>query len=156
MKKKLAAIFAGISLLIFFPEKLSASSISRANIIGKWECKESTYYDSGTLVSRSETDIRENGIGYAYGTASFLYNNAPPRNYKIMATANWSLSGNSWTTEYKNFQAMQIGPNHDQNSIDLNQEVELGTIFSAEVLKLNKKEAVFLFDTGTISYCSKL
>ena len=89
MKKKLAAIFAGISLLIFFPEKSSAS-ISRANIIGKWECKESTYYDWGTLVARSETDIREDGIGYASATASFFYNDEPPRNYKIMATANWS------------------------------------------------------------------
>jgi len=155
MKKKIAAIFTGISLLIFFPEKLSAS-ISRANIIGKWECKESTYYDWGTLVARSETDIREDGIGYASATASFFYNDEPPRNYKIMATANWSLSGNYWTTQYKNFQAMQIGPNHDQNSIDLNQQVELGTIFSAEVLKLNQKEAVFLFDSGTISHCLKL
>ena len=155
MKKKIAAIFTGISLLIFFPEKLSAS-ISRANIIGKWECKESTYYDWGTLVARSETDIREDGIGYASATASFFYNDEPPRNYKIMATANWSLSGNSWTIQYKKFQAMQTGPNHDQNSIDLNQQVELGTIFSAEVLKLNQKEAVFLFDSGTISHCLKL
>ena len=155
MKKKLAAIFAGISLLIFSPEKLSAS-ISRANIIGKWDCKESTFYDWGTLVARTETDLREDGIGYASGTVSFLFTDAPPRSYKIMAIANWSLSGNSWTTQYKKFQAMQTGPNHDQNSIDLNQIVELGTIYSAEVLKLNKKEAVFLFDTGTISYCSKL
>tara|TARA_A100001388_G_C28667305_1_gene449760 strand:- start:275 stop:742 length:468 start_codon:yes stop_codon:yes gene_type:complete len=155
MKKKLAAIFAGISLLIFFPEKLSAS-ISRANIIGKWDCKESTYFDWGTLFTRSEIDIREDGIGYASGTASFLFTDTPPRNYKIMVIVNWSLSGNSWTTQYKKFQAMQIGPNHDQNSIDLNKEVELGTIFSAEVLKLNKKESVFLFDNGTISYCSKL
>ena len=155
MKKKLAAIFAGISFLIFFPEKLSAS-ISRANIIGKWECKESTYYDWGTLVARSETDIREDGILNATGTASFLFNDAPPRNYKYMAIINWSLSGNSWTTQYKKFQAMQIGPNHDQNSIDLNQQVELGSISSEEVLKLNQKEAVFLFDSGTISHCLKL
>ena len=73
-----------------------------------------------------------------------------------MAVANWSLSGNSWTTQYKNFQATKIGPNHDQNSIDLNQQVELGTTLSAEVLKLNQKEAVFLYDGGGISYCSKL
>ena len=155
MKKKLAAIFAGISLLIFFPEKLSAS-ISRANIIGKWDCKESDYYDWGTIVTRSESDIREGGIGYASGTISFLFTDAPPRNYKIMAIANWTLSGNSWTYQYKKFQAMQTGPNHDQNSIDYNQQVELGTIYSAEVLKLNKKEAVFLTDSGTVSFCSKL
>ena len=155
MKKKLAAFFAGISLLIFSPDKLSAS-ISRVNLIGKWDCKASTYFDGGTILERSETDIREDGIGYAYGTASFLYTDAPPRNYKIIAIANWSLSGNSWTTQYKDFQATQIGPNHDQDSIDLNQVVDLGTIFSGEVLKLNQREAVFLFDTGTISYCSKL
>ncbi len=155
MIKKIAAIFVGISLLVFSPEKLSAS-ISRANIFGKWDCKESTYYDWGTFVGRSEVDIREDGIGYAYGTASFLYNDAPPRNYKVMVSSNWSLSGNSWTTQLKDFQAMQIGPNHDQNSIDLNQAVELGTISSGEVLKLNQQEAVFLFDIGTISYCLKL
>ena len=153
--KKLAAVFAGINLLILMPDKLLATVV-RANLIGKWDCKSSTYFDWGTLFTRSEIDIREDGIGYASGTASFLFTDTPPRNYKIMVIVNWSLSGNSWTTQYKNFQAMQIGPNHDQNSIDLNQEVELGTIFSAEVLKLNKKEAVFLFDTGTISYCSKL
>jgi len=154
MKKKLAAIFAGISLLIFSPEKLSAS-ISRANIIGKWDCKESTYFDWGTIFIRYESDIREDGIGYASGTASFLFTDAPPRNYKFMAINNWSLSGITWTTQFKNFQATQIGQNHDQNSIDLNQKIELGTIVSAEVLKLNQKESVFLSDNGSISYCSK-
>ena len=154
MKKKLSAIFAGISFLIIFPEKLSAS-ISRANIIGKWDCKESSHYDWGTLSARTENEIREDGIAYASGTVSFLFTDSPPRNYKVMVNANWSLSGNYWKTQYTNFQAMQIGPNHDQDSIDLNQEVELGTIYSAEVLKLNQKEAVFLFDGGSISYCSK-
>ena len=153
--KKLATIFAGISLLILMPDKLSAS-VLRANLIGKWDCKSSTYFDWGTILEKSETDIREDGIGYTYGTASFLFTDAPPRNYQVMAIANWSLSDNSWTTQYKSFQAKQIGPNHDQNSIDLNQTVELGTIFSGEVLKLDQQEAVFLFDTGTISYCSKL
>ena len=153
--KKLAAVFAGISLLILMPDKLSAS-VLRSNLIGKWDCKSSTYFDWGTIYENSVTDIREDGTGYSYGTASFLFTDAPPRNYQVMASANWSLSGDSWTTQYKSFQATQIGPNHDLNSIDLNQVVELGTIFSGEVLKLNQQQAVFLFDTGTISYCSKL
>ena len=153
--KKLAAVFAGISLLILMPDKLSAS-VLRSNLIGKWDCKSSTYFDWGTIYENSVTDIREDGTGYSYGTASFLFTDAPPRNYQVMASANWSLSGDSWTTQYKSFQATQIGPNHDQNSIDLNQAVELGTIFSGEVIKLNQQEAVFLFDMGTISYCSKL
>ena len=153
--KKLAVVFAGISLLILMPDKLLATVV-RANLIGKWDCKSSTYYDWGTIYEKSVTDLRENGTGYTNGTASFLFTDAPPRNYQVMASANWSLSGNSWTTQYRSFQATQIGPNHDQNSIDLNQAVELGTIFSGEVLKLNQQEAVFLFDMGTISYCSKL
>ena len=153
--KKLAAIFAGISLLILIPDKLSAT-VSRANFIGKWDCKSSSYYDWGTIYQKTVTDLRADGSGYTNGTVSFLFTDAPPRNYQVMASTNWTLSGNSWTTQYKSFQATQIGPNHDQNSIDLNQAVELGTIFSGEVIKLNQQEAVFLFDMGTISYCSKL
>ncbi len=153
--KKLAAVFAGISLLILMPDKLSAS-VLRSNLIGKWDCNSSTYTDWGIIYEKSVNDIREDGIGYVYGTVSFLFTDAPPRNYQVMGSASWSLSGNSWTTQYKSFQATQIGPNHDENSIDLNQEVELGTNFSGEVLKLNQQEAVFLFDTGYIGYCSKL
>ena len=153
--KKLAAIFAGISLLILMPDKLSAT-VSRANLIGKWDCKSSAYYDWGIIYETSVTDLRADGSGYTNGTLSFLFRAAPPRTYQVMASANWTLSGNSWTTQYKSYQATQIGPNHDQNSIDLNQAVELGTISSGEVLKLNQQELVFLWEDDAISYCSKL
>ena len=155
MKKKLVAIFAGISLLITLPERLMAS-VSKAILIGKWDCKSTTFFDGGIYLEQTETDIRDDGVGYFSGKASFLFTEALPRNYKFIGSASWSLSGNSWTTQLKSYQAMEIGPNHDENSIDLNKEIEIGTISSAEVLKATPKEAVFVFDYGTISYCSKL
>ena len=154
MNRKIAFILLGLSLSVVFPVK-SFASASKSFLPGRWECNSSFLFDGGVGTERYISEVDADGTGFSSGTFTTYFDATATRKYQFSGNSDWFISGNFLNTKLKNFQSMRIGPNHDENSIDLNKEVQVGKMISQEILKLTSKEYVSVSE-GTTTYCSRL
>tara|TARA_Y100001968_G_scaffold311598_1_gene333854 strand:+ start:1244 stop:1714 length:471 start_codon:yes stop_codon:yes gene_type:complete len=154
MNKKIAFIFLGLSMLVASPV-ISFASASKSFLPGRWECYSSFLFDGGVATDRYISEVDPDGTAFTSGTLTVYFDATPSRKYQFSGNFDWFISGNFLNTKLTNFQSMEIGPNHDEDSIDLNKQVQVGQLNSNEILKLTSKESVSLSE-GLLHYCSKL